>query len=83
MTKKIQLAKLGTKGQLVIPNELREALKLEPGDAVTVQLEGARLILERRKTVILAMVGKYSVPVVKPSLTVKPVGLEGGDSRGV
>jgi AbrB family looped-hinge helix DNA binding protein len=50
--------KVGNKGQLIIPNELRDELKLEPGDAVTLRLEGTRLILERRKTVILTAVFK-------------------------
>ena len=83
MNGKTQLAKLGVKGQFVIPNDLREALKLEAGDVVTVQLDGARLILERRKTVIVSLLGKYALPKPKPSFPAKPLALEGGESRGV
>ena len=82
MDAKTQLVKLGAKGQLVIPIELREALKLEAGDVVMVQLEGARLVLERRKTVIVSLLGKYALPKPKPSLLTKPLALEAGESRG-
>jgi AbrB family looped-hinge helix DNA binding protein len=67
--------KIGNKGQLVIPNELRDEMKLEQGDAVTLRLEGTKLILERRKTVILSLLGKYA-SMQKPS---KPIG---GDANG-
>jgi len=40
-------ATLSTKGQLVIPHNLRKALRLEPGDKVLLTLEAGRLILER------------------------------------
>ncbi len=83
MNAKMQLAKLGAKGQFVIPNALREALKLEAGDVVTVQLDGARLILERRKTVIVNLLGKYAAPNPTPAFPAKPLALEGGESRGV
>ena len=83
MNAKIQLVKLGAKGQFVIPNDLREALKLEAGDVVTVQLDGARLILERRKTVIVSLLGKYAPSKPKPSFPAKPLAIQGGESRGV
>lgn len=66
MKPELRITKVGTKGQIVIPNELRVALKLEVGDAMIVQLEGTRIVLERRRTVILSLVGKYALPVPKP-----------------
>jgi AbrB family looped-hinge helix DNA binding protein len=82
MNATIQWAKLGVKGQLVIPNDLRAALDLEAGDIVTVQLEGGRLILERRKTVIVSLLGKYSRPAPKPVVPMNQLVLDGGESRG-
>jgi len=38
---------LSTKGQLVIPQQFRRALRLHAGDKVTFSLEGDRLVLER------------------------------------
>jgi len=38
---------LSTKGQLVIPQQFRRALRLRAGDKVTFSLEGDRLVLER------------------------------------
>jgi AbrB family looped-hinge helix DNA binding protein len=71
MSKFQRVTRVGAKGQLVIPSELREALKLETGDAVTLQLEGGRIVLEARKTVILGIVGKYSTPIMQPPIPKK------------
>ena len=40
-------ATLSTKGQLVIPHHFRKALRLEPGDRVTIALLGERLVVQR------------------------------------
>ena len=40
-------AVLSTKGQLVIPQQFRRALRLHAGDKVTFSLEGDRLVLKR------------------------------------
>ena len=40
-------AVLSTKGQLVIPQRFRRALRLHAGDKVTFSLEGDRLVLKR------------------------------------
>ena len=59
--------RVGPKGQIVIPNDLRSALSLQPGDAITFQLEGSKLVLERRQTVIASITGKYAASsVTKP-----------------
>ena len=42
-------AKLSTKGQLVIPNKIRRALHLQPGDTVKLALEGSRIIIEPQR----------------------------------
>jgi AbrB family looped-hinge helix DNA binding protein len=39
--------RLSTKGQLVIPADLRKALNLKAGDRITVTLEGQSLVLQR------------------------------------
>jgi AbrB family looped-hinge helix DNA binding protein len=40
-------AVLSTKGQLVIPQQFRRALRLHAGDKVAFSLEGDRLVLRR------------------------------------
>lgn len=37
---------VSTKGQLVIPVEMRESLGIEPGARISLSLEGRRLVLE-------------------------------------
>jgi AbrB family looped-hinge helix DNA binding protein len=41
-----QLATVSTKGQFVIPAEIREALGIRPGTRIAVLREGNRIILE-------------------------------------
>lgn len=41
-----QITKVSTKGQLVIPAEMRASLGLKPGTRVAVRLEGSRIVLE-------------------------------------
>lgn len=42
---KMKMVKLGRKGQLVIPKEIREALGLKEGDRLLVGVEGGRVVL--------------------------------------
>ncbi|MEN3009756.1 MAG: AbrB/MazE/SpoVT family DNA-binding domain-containing protein [Candidatus Bipolaricaulaceae bacterium] len=42
---KVKRVRLGRKGQLVIPKEIREALGLREGDALLLALEGRRVVL--------------------------------------
>ncbi|HAZ27460.1 TPA: hypothetical protein DCY65_00455 [Candidatus Acetothermia bacterium] len=42
---KAKTVKLGRKGQLVLPKEIRDSLGLEEGDRLLVSLEGGRVIL--------------------------------------
>ena len=41
-----QITTVSTKGQLVIPAEMRASLGLKPGTRIAVRLEGSRIILE-------------------------------------
>ena len=53
---------LNTKGQIVIPAEMRQSLGLEAGDALLIRLDGRILLLERRDDVLNALAGKYAIP---------------------
>jgi AbrB family looped-hinge helix DNA binding protein len=41
-----RLTTVSTKGQLVIPAEIRESLGIAPGSRIAVTLQGSRIILE-------------------------------------
>jgi AbrB family looped-hinge helix DNA binding protein len=42
----VAIVTLGTKGQLVIPSEMRVQLDIKPGTRISVSLEGGRIILQ-------------------------------------
>jgi AbrB family looped-hinge helix DNA binding protein len=44
--------RVGSQGRVVIPAELRRALRLEPGEVLVGRVEHDRLILERRATIL-------------------------------
>lgn len=41
----VHFTQLSTKGQIVIPVDVREAMKLEPGTQVALEIEGDTLVL--------------------------------------
>ena len=41
-----RITTVSTKGQLIIPAEMRESLGIEPGTRIAVTLQGPRIILE-------------------------------------
>ncbi|HEX4783991.1 MAG TPA: AbrB/MazE/SpoVT family DNA-binding domain-containing protein [Candidatus Sulfotelmatobacter sp.] len=41
-----QITSVSTKGQFVIPSEIREALAIKPGTRIAVTQEGSRIVLE-------------------------------------
>ena len=53
---------VSAKGQIVIPAELRQALELATGDKLMIRQEGQAIILERRKSILDAIEGKYAIP---------------------
>jgi AbrB family looped-hinge helix DNA binding protein len=58
-------SRLSTKGQLVIPARLREALNLRPGDQVEMELEGRALVLRRESQRAARLKrGKFGRPVL-------------------
>jgi AbrB family looped-hinge helix DNA binding protein len=70
-------ARLSTKGQLVIPANVRKRLNLKPGDSVDLRLEGDRLILQAqsRPTATLRR-GKYRRPVLVAAKGAPPMTTE-------
>lgn len=57
-------ARLSSKGQVTVPQAVRQALSLEEGDRVVFRVEGGRAILARTPD-LLAMAGSISVPPAK------------------
>jgi AbrB family looped-hinge helix DNA binding protein len=58
-------SRLSTKGQLVIPTRYRKALDLRPGDRVSFELDGERLVLQRdAPSRARLMRGKFGRPVL-------------------
>ena len=51
---------VGPKGQVVIPNALRKALKIGPGTKVTVKLEDDKVIIEKHAANSVAVFGMIS-----------------------
>jgi len=43
----IAVTKMSTKGQIVIPKQLREKLGLQPGDPLAMAVDGDRLVLRK------------------------------------
>lgn len=41
---------LSTKGQLVLPKPVRDALRLKPGHRLNVAVEGERIVIERDRS---------------------------------
>jgi len=41
-----QITSVSTKGQFVIPSEMRESLGIKPGTRIAVTQEGSRIVLE-------------------------------------
>ena len=41
------VGKMSKKGQIVIPKEIREKFKIQPGDAVIFSVQGNKIIIEK------------------------------------
>jgi AbrB family looped-hinge helix DNA binding protein len=55
-------ARLGEKGQVVIPAEMREVMGLKPGDALIVRLEGKSVRITTRHALIEELEGAFATP---------------------
>jgi AbrB family looped-hinge helix DNA binding protein len=54
------LVRLSSKGQMIIPKPLRQALRLEAGTRLRIRLDGPRIIVEPEVTSpVAALFGKY------------------------
>ena len=54
------LVRLSSKGQMIIPKPLRQALRLEAGTRLRIRLDGPRIIVEPEVTSPVAVLfGKY------------------------
>lgn len=53
--------RLSTKGQIVIPKEMREQLGLRPGAELSITLEGNRIVLEphHHHTLLESLYGRF------------------------
>ncbi|WP_026821036.1 AbrB/MazE/SpoVT family DNA-binding domain-containing protein [Arthrobacter castelli] len=49
--------KVGPQGRIVIPSDVRKALKLVPGDRLHLHLSGRRLTLERQQDAVAELRG--------------------------
>ncbi|MDN5346740.1 MAG: antitoxin PrlF [Clostridia bacterium] len=47
LDKQFEITKLSSRGQVVIPKEIRHKLRWEAGDHITVEVEGDKVILRR------------------------------------
>lgn len=54
------LTTLSSKGQLIIPKPIRQALKLQAGDRFHIQVEQGKIILEPASSPIEILYGKYA-----------------------
>ena len=61
--------KTSSKGQIVIPKEIRDALGIKPGTVLSVHVEGGRIILEPSPAPpdIFVELGKKSEQILKES----------------
>jgi AbrB family looped-hinge helix DNA binding protein len=70
----MSISTLSTKGQLVIPAQFRKALDLRPGDQVEMNLEGRKLVLQRRSQGAARLrQGKFGRPVLVAAAGAPPM----------
>jgi len=56
-----QLVKVGKKGRIVIPKEVRDALNIREGSFVRIYIEGSRIVIEPVEDVVEKFKGSVSV----------------------
>jgi len=57
--------KASSKGQIVIPKEIREALGIKPGSLLSVRVEGRKIILEPSPPDVFVEVGEESEKILQ------------------
>jgi AbrB family looped-hinge helix DNA binding protein len=45
----VQISRLSAEGQITLPEEVREVLKLKPGDLVAYEIQSGKVMLRRAK----------------------------------
>jgi AbrB family looped-hinge helix DNA binding protein len=53
----VQVVTMSTKGQIVIPAEIRNELGIEPGSRISISVEGSRIVLRPMLKVIEELCG--------------------------
>jgi AbrB family looped-hinge helix DNA binding protein len=64
---KAAVGSVSTKGQVTIPQEIREQLGIRPGDKVWISVEGSSVVMRPADLSLLA--GYRSIPALKRPLT--------------
>jgi AbrB family looped-hinge helix DNA binding protein len=57
--------KVGKKGELYIPKKVREQINLRPGDGILIEVEGDKLIIRKKPSIVDILMEK---PVSKVSV---------------
>ena len=52
--------RVSTKGQIVLPKEVRNALGIDRGSVLDVKVEGSKLVLTADQSAVKRLYGKYS-----------------------
>jgi len=58
--------RLGTRGRLVVPADLCEALGFKPGDSLIARAQDGRLIVESRESAIRRLQARFATPGRNP-----------------
>jgi len=56
-----RLVKVGKRGRIVIPKEIRDALNIREGSFVRIYVEGSRIVIEPAEDVVEKFKGSVSV----------------------
>jgi AbrB family looped-hinge helix DNA binding protein len=78
--KKVLITTISSKGQVVIPNEVRKTLKLESGTPLAVFTDGTTLLL---KPVEIPSVDEFENLLADSKKAAKAAGLKQGDLKKV
>jgi AbrB family looped-hinge helix DNA binding protein len=74
---------VSTKGQLVIPAEIRERLGIEPGTKIAISVEGSRIVLQPVERLIDELHGIFKSRADGPSATDELIADRRADDRSL